>query len=433
MRSQRVSSIALSASLACGVICFAVSGTAKAQALEAFQVAQPGDSAQQPVLTLEQAWQRALRQHPDLRMVATERDSAAAARAQAGAWPNPELSAQVEDNRAETRTTTWQWSQPIEGSGKRAARLQAADWAQKQADSQAESRLAQVRANLVQAFHGAAVAQERAQLSAELLELASRMREAAGRRVTAGKAAPLEELKAQVAQTQARSALQAAQGEARVAWQALRQAAGGDLAGFQRAQASPESLPDPQRWSTVLDRVDQANPLRLAEQELGRQRAQAEVERTRANPDWVLQVGVKRDAQLGRNQPMVGVALPLALWDRNQGAHTAALRQVDKAEASLDATRASVRAQAVLAFEQLSSAVSQARSVRDAVQPAAAQALELASKGYELGKFGLLDVLDAQRTLFEVKSQLLSSREQAFRAEARLIELFGDADASPQP
>ena len=88
----------------------------------------------------------------------------------------------------------------------------------------------------------------------------------------------------------------------------------------------------------MLDRVDQANPLRLAEQELGRQRAQAEVERTRANPDWVLQVGVKRDAQLGRNQPMVGVALPLALWDRNQGAHTAALRQVDKAEASLDAT-----------------------------------------------------------------------------------------------
>ena len=81
----------------------------------------------------------------------------------------------------------------------------------------------------------------------------------------------------------------------------------------------------------------------------------------------------------------------------------------------------------------MGSAVSQARSVRDAVQPAAAQALELASKGYELGKFGLLDVLDAQRTLFEVKSQLLSSREQAFRAEARLIELFGDADASPQP
>ena len=432
MRSSHV----FRAILGCGLTWLAAPAVVKAEALPpppVLATAQSGDSPQPASLTFEAAWQTALRQHPELRAAAAERDSATAGLQQARAWPNPELAAQVEDSRADTRTTTLQWSQPIEGLGKRAARVQAADWAQRQADSQAQARLAQVRANLVQAFHGAAAAQERVQLGAELVRLASRMREVAGRRVTAGKAPPLEELKAQVAETQVRSAEQASQSDARAAWQTLKQAVGDELVGIQQVDLAGQDLPRPHSWEHMLDRIDTATLLRLAEQEVGRQRAQAEVERTRSNPDVVLQVGVKRDAQLGRNQPVIGVSLPLALWDRNQGALTAALRQVDKAEANLDATRASVRSQAVLAFEQLQSAVIQAHALRDTVLPSAVQALDFASKGYELGKFGLLDVLDAQRTLFEVRTQLLASREQAFRAEARLIELFGDADASPQP
>nr|WP_272875854.1 TolC family protein [Stutzerimonas stutzeri] len=37
--------------------------------------------------------------------------------------------------------------------------------------------------------------------------------------------------------------------------------------------------------------------------------------------------------------------------------------------------------------------------------PSAQSAYEAASKGFELGKFTFLDVLDAQRTLFQARSQ----------------------------
>ena len=41
------------------------------------------------------------------------------------------------------------------------------------------------------------------------------------------------------------------------------------------------------------------------------------------------------------------------------------------------------------------------------VLPAAESAFAAAGKGYELGKFGFLDVLDAQRTLFQNRALYL--------------------------
>lgn len=381
-------------------------------------------------LTLEQAWQMALAQHPNLRSALAERDAASALARQAGAWPNPEVSALVEDTRSETRTTTWQWSQPIEGLGKRAARVEAAQWAQRQAEADVPARQASLRAKLNLAFHAALSAQERVSLAVELGRLASQAREAAELRVAAGKAPPIEEVKARVAEVQAVSSQRSAQGAWHAAWQGLQQAVGGPLAQAEGVQGDPAQLPDAARWQSVSMQPDGAATIRRAELEWSRQRALAEVERTRARPDVMLQLGVKRDAQWGRNQPVVGIALPLPVWDRNEGAITAALRQADRAEADLQSTRIRIQAEAAEALAQLESAVEAARTLRDTVLPAARQALDIASKGYELGKFGMLEVLDAQRTLFDVRHQALASTEQAFRAEARLIELFGQ-DPTP--
>lgn len=385
-----------------------------------------------PPLTLDEAWRLTQAQHPDFRAAAAEREAASALARQAGAWPNPELSAQVEDTRPETRTSTLLWSQPLALFGQQAARVDAAQWAQRQAEGAALARRAQLRSRLNLAFFAALAAQERLTLAGELGQLASHARQVAARRVAAGKAPPLEEVKAQVAEVQAASALRLAQGAWRVAWQNLQHALGGLLPAAGQVQGDLSLLPDPACWQGAATQIAGTSAVQQAELAWGHQRALAEVERTRARPDITLQLGVKRDAQWGRNQPVMGIVLPLPLWDRNEGAITAALKQADRAEADLQNTRASVHAQATEAFEQLQSTVEQALTLRETVLPAARQALDLAGKGYELGRFGILDVLDAQRTLFEVRQQALASAEQAFRAEARLIELFGDAPMAPR-
>ena len=377
-------------------------------------------------LSLDVAVATALAHHPDLRASMLEREASEGATQQAGASPNPELSALVEDTRQATRTTTLQWSQPIELGGKRAARISAARASQDQADLEVSSRRAQVRSQVMAAFHGVAVAQERVRLSDELGRLSSQAREAASKRVLAGKVSPVEALKAQVAEAQALSAGTLAQAECRSAVAQLRQALGDPTIQFERVEADVGRLPLAAQWAPLAQRLEASPSIARAQQEITRRQALSDLERARRTPDLTVTLGAKRDPQLGHDQAIVGVSLVLPLFDRNQGAILEASRREDKARAELDAVRASVAAQATQALSQLDSALAQAQTLREKVLPAARQAFAASTKGYELGKFGFLDVLDAQRTLFEAETQALSAAAQAFQADARLLELLGE-------
>ncbi len=55
--------------------------------------------------------------------------------------------------------------------------------------------------------------------------------------------------------------------------------------------------------------------------------------------------------------------------------------------------------------------------MRNEILPGAESAFDAANKGYQLGKFGFLEVLDAQRTLFQNQALYL----QAIAAYQRLI------------
>ena len=377
-------------------------------------------------LSLDAALATALVRHPDLRATVLEREAAEGATQQAGAWLNPELSTLVEDNRQATRTTTIQLNQPFELGGKRSARISAAQAAQGQADLDVAVRRAQVRSQVTAAFHGAAVAQERVRLSDELGRLSTQAREAASKRVVAGKVSPVEELKAQVAEAQALSASTVAQGEWRMAVSQLRFALGDPSVKFDRVGADLKRLPALGMWEPLAQRLAASPAIARAQQEITRRQALSDLERARRMPDLTVSLGAKRDEQLGRDQPIVGLSLMLPLFDRNQGAILEASRREDKARAELETVRANVEAQATQALVQLTSALAQAQTLRDKVLPAARQAFASSTKGYELGKFGFLDVLDAQRTLFEAETLALSAAAQAYQADARLLELLGE-------
>jgi outer membrane protein, heavy metal efflux system len=381
-------------------------------------------------LSLDAALATALAHHPDLRASKLAHEASEGAIQQASAWPNPELSTLVEDTRRATRITTIQLNQPIELGGKRSARIRAAQAEQGQAELDVAARRAQVRSQVMVAFHGVAVAQERVRLSDEMARLSSQAREAASKRVLAGKVSPVEELKAQVAEAQALSAGTVAQSDWRAAVAQLRQALGDPTTKFERVEADIGQLPSAALWEPLAQRVESSQAIAWAQQEITRRQALSDLARAHRTPDLTVSLGAKRDQQLGRDQPIVGASLVLPLFDRNQGAILQASRHEDKARAELDALRARVDAQATHALSQLNSALAQAQTLRDKVLPAARQAFAASTKGYELGKFGFLDVLDAQRTLFEAETQALSAAAQAHQANARLLELLGEPTPS---
>lgn len=408
-----------------------------AQALSAPLAATPAGAASANAnhaaltpLTLDAALDLALAYHPDLRAALSERDAAQAVVKQAASWPNPELSALLEDTRAQTRSSTLQLNQPIELGGKRAARVRAAELAQQQAELGVAARRAQVRAQALTAFYDLAVVQERVRLADEMGQLSARALDAASKRVAAGKVSPVEEVKAKVAQAQTRASAAGAASQLRAARQQLAAALGDTVIRFDRVQADINRLPNLPAWAEIDARLAASPALAPGRQEISRREALIEIERAAQVPDLKLSVGVKRDAQLGINQAIFGVSLVLPVFDRNQGKLLEASRREDKARAEWDALLAAQRADSSVAFEQLSAALAEAVALRDDVLPGATQALDAATKGYELGKFGFLEVLDAQRTLFEGKTQALQAAAQAWRAHARLSALLADPSTS---
>jgi cobalt-zinc-cadmium efflux system outer membrane protein len=144
-------------------------------------------------------------------------------------------------------------------------------------------------------------------------------------------------------------------------------------------------------------------------------------------------VGSQRERDLGRTQGVVGLSIPLPLFNRNQGNTLAALRRADQARDDLEAERLSLTQTLADAYQRAEVASTQAITLRDQVLPSAQSAYDAAVTGFELGKFGFTDVLDAQRTLFQTKSQYLRALGDRYRSIAdieRYIPLSGDAPAT---
>ena len=78
-------------------------------------------------------------------------------------------------------------------------------------------------------------------------------------------------------------------------------------------------------------------------------------------------------------------------------------------------------------YQQLASAYLEVTMLRHDVIPGAESAFNAASRGYRLGEFGFLDVLDAQRTLVVVKTQYIQAQAGYHINVAKIERLIGGA------
>ncbi|WP_431111642.1 TolC family protein [Variovorax paradoxus] len=384
----------------------------------------------------------ALAQHfnPGLSSASREHEAADAAVLQAGAWPNPVLEAQVEDLRRDNRTTTLLLSQSIELGGKRAARVTAAERARDQAASALLARRAELRASAITLFFEVLVAQERLRLAQDSVALAQTATRAAANRVAAGKVAPLEETRSRVAEAGIQVELQQAEGALRSARRQLTALWGNPVPRFTQAEGAVDRLPQVEPAQDVEKRLAAAPVLRQARLEVERRQALSQLEQARRVPDVTVSLGAKRvpadegmGSTSGRNQVVVGVSVPLPIFDTNRGNVAEALSREEKARDDLAAAELQLGADAAQAAERLRSARATAQTLQRDALPGAEAAHKAATKGFELGKFSFLEALDAQRTLFQVRNQYLLAVADAHRAASELDKLLGtEGDETPR-
>ncbi|MFC7694075.1 TolC family protein [Paeniroseomonas aquatica] len=130
---------------------------------------------------------------------------------------------------------------------------------------------------------------------------------------------------------------------------------------------------------------------------------------------------------------MLGLSVPLPVFDRNQGNILRAGAELNRAEADAERGRLYLDAALADAERRLDQAWRAADSLRRIVLPAALEAAGFAREGYAEGKFSLLEVLDAQRVLSDVREQLNGSLLEVQQLRADLARLRGRIDSAVTP
>ena len=377
-------------------------------------------------LTLESALQTAFANNPDMAAAQWEIDIAQGGRQQAGLIPNPVASWDAEDTRRNSRTTTVKLSQTLELGGKRGARIDVATRAQEAAALTLEQRRNGLRADVIDGYYGALRAQERLELAQRSLALAERGLVVANGRVTAGKSSPVEATRAQVQLSELRLEFNRAQMGLTDAYRRLAASTGAASTDFQavatQAQAAPELPPTAQ----LLGRLEQTVELRLAELQIVQGEAALGLEKAQRIPDLDVSIGSQYDASVRERVNVLGVSMPIPLFNRNQGNVLAASRRADQARDLRNAAELRLRTETRQALDLWQTANTEVRSFNQQILPAAQSAVDSATRGFEMGKFNFLDVLDAQRTLIAARTQYLAATAQATEAWVRIERIYGD-------
>lgn len=387
----------------------------------------PMTAAALPALSLPDALKRALDTHPELQASQAELLAVQALQQQAGALPNPELSLLMEDLRAGQRTTTLQLAERLELGGKRQARSRVASSAVDVASAEQLAKRLALQAEVSDAFYQALAAQQRQQLNQSELELAQRLRDIASKRLAAGKVAPIEQSKAMVAEAAARLALNQAHSEQRAALQRLASLLGQRQADFGSVAGQLLPLPPLMSWPLLQQALQDAPDQQRAAHDVQRHQAEVELQRALRTPDITLSAGVKRDQLAGETMAVAGVSIPLPLFQPSQGNLREALARADKAQAEQQALYLRQYSQLQQALARFHNARDEAASLQQQVLPAAEDAQQLALRGYELGKYSLIEVLDAQRSLFQIRHQYLRALLETRRSAIEIQRISGVA------
>ncbi|EKZ98299.1 putative cobalt-zinc-cadmium outer membrane resistance protein [Cupriavidus sp. HMR-1] len=376
-------------------------------------------------MTLEAALSLAAGSNFNLSAAAKELDSTEGGIMQARVIPNPELQTLVEDTRKSTRTSTAQMNIPIELGGKRSARINAAERTRELAQATLAGVRGDIRAQVIESFFSVLIAQERVKLATGSADIAARGAQAASRRVAAGKISPVDETKARVEQANAELELAEATASLQSARQALTALWGNASPQFAEAQGNLDALPSRPAPELLQKELENSPLVAASRAELDRRQALVGVERSRQYPDLTVSLGAKRDTEANRNMAVIGVAIPLPIFDRNQGNLYSAIRQADKAQDEYLANRISLTRNLLMASNQLSVSRASAQTLKQTVLPGAEQAFNAATIGFEAGKFNYLDVLDAQRTLFQARIRYLGVLGQTYQAATTIDRILG--------
>jgi cobalt-zinc-cadmium efflux system outer membrane protein len=171
-----------------------------------------------------------------------------------------------------------------------------------------------------------------------------------------------------------------------------------------------EQNPDVARWSIEREQ-------RLADLALQRALGTLDVEAVG---------GIRWLGESSDNAVVLGLAVPLPVFDRNQGSSREAEYRVAQVEEEYRGALVAARTAIAVEFETIAAASEGLVILESEILPDAEAALLAADEAYQKGLFSLTDVLDTRRTLFELRGRRFDGLARYHQSVAEIERLIGE-------
>ncbi len=348
----------------------------------------------------------------------------------ANAYPNPTLGlqggrGQILDPTGRTMFERYiTLSQPLEWPGMRAARQQAAEAGVRSALANFEVTQVNVQATVKRTFYQLVLAETLADLASRLRKTVIDFEGAVKRRVEAGEAPPFEHVKVKVELLEAQKRVSQSAGDVRIGKVALDQLTAGHLGEIFTIQGD-FTAPKVQLDESILinEALSHHPEVRKFQQLVDVADARYDQERQARVPNVTISGSYQRDA--GREGFVGGLSLPLPLWNLSEGDIAEALSIRRQTEAQLQSVKNVVKRGIAEQVQTAKTASIQINTFEQGLLTQAKEAVRIARTSFKFGEAGLLDVLDAQRTLWQALEGYALARFDLSIALTELERLVG--------
>jgi outer membrane protein, heavy metal efflux system len=387
---------------------------------------QPVLAGEAAAIDMEEAITRTLARNPTLVAFGYQIEIQQARLTQSQLRPNPELgvlvenvfgSGEYEDTDGAETTLSLGW---VLERGKLEHRIAAARAGVSLYESEAEIQRLDVIAQTARLFLVSLANQERLVQMQHAVTLSKQTVEVVKKRVNAGRApdADLARAEAQLARIQ----LEREDVEHEVLTANYRLSAQWSQfePDFSTVIGDPRQLPKPAEFSSLLAQVDQNPSLSRFLTQKRLREAELRLAESEAKPNWRVSAGIRRLELTNDNAFVMGIDIPLATRNQNQGRIAEARAKIALADANRTATRLQIETQMFAVYQALQHSLHQTQTLREEVLPRVEQALTDTQRAYEMGRYdySVLQLLQAE--VLDTRTALV---EASIEAHAHLIEI----------
>lgn len=374
-----------------------------------------------PAISLDELVQLGLAQNPRLAQAAFAIDNARGRAWQAGLYPNPTVSVNLDELGDRTGpggvNTIPLVTQEIITAGKRRLDRSAGFKEVDQATLTLAARRYTLLGNIRQTYFEVVALQRRVEILAELVKLSEKSVEQTQTLFKAEQVAELDLVQLEVERERLRAEEEATRRELPAAYHRLAAVVGvprqyiASVAGTLEGALPPYELERAQQF--VLEMHPEILSARAGVEQAQLLLRRAEVEPI---PNVTVGAGYVRQNQNRSDDWTFNVSVPVPVWNRNQGNIAAARARVGQAIQEVGLAENDLADRLAVAFRDFAAARRRAENYRTFVLPRAQQAYDLSARAYKGGLFEYLRVLEAQRSVTQARLEVVRSLGEAWRA-----------------